>query len=767
MSKKTKQSVTVLASAFCILPFAAVAQSKDDSGFDVSAPAAPEAAAAPAQPAPVNQVRLGGLGVFGSANNWATFGKYNGLKEGGGATAGWTYQDRDAWDSGTTHYFVFTGDNVDFQPGRLAPEASLNLRVGEQGHWGISAGYDAMTYWGSDHFTSILDNNGNLSPGFKAKLTPTTTNGLTVVCGTTTNCNGTELTTNVGTRRDKGMLGWTYHIGHIDLSSDVVHEHKEGTLEQAMTTAGSNTGFISFPMPINYDTDTLTVAAAYNTERLQAKLAYEFSNFSDNNGGGFGFQPWNFKIVSGTQYPQTGVYSLPPSNQAHTITGEAGYNLTPTTRVSATMVYSLQLQDDGFVNATNDPYVTTVNKTTQGLLASNPGSLDGIVQTYFGSLAVTTRPLPKLDIRASYTTDLRDPQTQPMFIYGDPTDTASASTPAASLKFRQAVPESWAKQAMALTAGYHLLPSTRLQLGYTYKDTRRDNAITRHAKDNEETFKVNTTFLPNTTGSLALLHANRTASAPDFSLWTLQIVSDCYSAATNLLGCQEVPFYEAARTEDSATLHLATTLHQKLSLSLFGKYTYNHYHDPNLTNSLAGSAPVGTRRDYSAKAGPDLAYRIDEDREVHLFYSFLRTYRSINALASNTTAAVPQYYYDSNTYDIHTAGVGTTWRLNTKVKLGADYTYSYGNEAFTQSFPAAATNTGDPLLGAHSSDNQFKVYSVYDYSKRMSVYLGYRFDSLDMTDWTLPGMTVGQVITGDLPARYNVSTVNAAFIYKF
>jgi hypothetical protein len=116
-----------------------------------------------------------------------------------------------------------------------------------------------------------------------------------------------------------------------------------------------------------------------------------------------------------------------------------------------------------------------------------------------------------VDIKASYTIDARDPQTQSMFVYGDPTDTTA-------LKFREAVPESWVKQKVALTAGYHILQETQLTVGYTFEDAQRDFAITHHAQDNEASIKVQSSLATNVTGSLGYVHADRTASAPDFSL---------------------------------------------------------------------------------------------------------------------------------------------------------------------------------------------------------------------------------------------------------
>ena len=776
----------------CMLPLITVAEAEDNNGAGTSS-TTPDASQAPVPLSLATSIAEVTLGVGWVSQSSADFGRYNGMPDAGfGVLSGWNLQNRDATDSGGTHYLSSTGDNVDFGFGKVAPEASANLKVGDQGAWWLSASYDAMTYTATDHFTSILDKNGNLSPNYQAALvanglyfTNTTTappasahfgafNGTTHLATSnpvTFYGPGNQLVENVGTRRDKGAIGAGYQLGSWLFTTGVSREHKEGTLEQSMTTGGNNAGMVTFPMPINYDTDTYTASAAYNSDDLQAIFTYRFSNFTDNNSSGYAFQGWNFAAfknttvspITFTSFAKSGVYSLPPSNQAHTFTGEIGYNFDETTRLYGTVVYGLQLQNDPFPAATGLSYVLT-NPTLSAELASNPNSLNGLVQTFFGNVTLTSRPLPKVDIKASYTIDARDPQTQSMFVYGDPTDTTA-------LKFREAVPESWVKQKVALTASYHILQETQLTVGYTFEDAQRDFAITHHAQDNEASIKVQSSLATNVTGSLGYVHADRTASAPDFSLWLVQIQSDCGSTLATL-GCQQIPFYEAARTQDAVTGMVMGMINDKTSLSLFGKFNNDRYNLPAAIYNSTVNPSVGINRDYNIQAGPDLNYQVDTDTAVHVFYTFLRTYRAMRALNDQvSTTGGGNFYSEASTYDIHTAGIGGTWRANDKLKFGADYIYSYGAQRFAQSGSwdtneAGQTFGGDPSLGTKSSNHQIRIHATYDYTSNMSFYLGYQFNSLDMNDWALVGASVGQVLTGDVSPKYNVSTVMAAVTMK-
>ncbi len=821
----------------CSLSLSAIANAQDTGGYDVSN----NTATTPAAPTQDQSASLGEFtfGLDGVTENSAAWGRYNGMPDSGVGTVGsWDVAKRDAWDSGSTRYYNFTGYDVNFgNGGGFAPEGTIDLNIGDQGRWGAFATYDAMTYSASNKFTTILDKSGDLDAGYLGALTALGTSGpfigLNYVSATPPTYYGTfrqrvyplftvyaagvgatpgyplgpglvypanvtsnydiflgslnELTYKIGTRRDKGTVGGKYEIGDWTLGAVVSHEHKEGTLEQAMTTSGSNGGFIPFAMPVDYDTDAYTLTAAYDAELLQAHFSYEFSNFIDHNNGGIAFEGWNFTAVQTgaappynyAGYEMSGNYSLPPSNQAHTFSGELAYDITPTTRLNGTVVYSLQLQNEPFVAATGNQFALT---NFASYFNSNPTSLDGLVNTWFANVMLNSRPIQNVKLKAAYTLDSRDPQTKTMAIYGDPTDNISPTTVTISGVStpwqRIAAPESWTKQTASISAEYDFDPSTRVTAGYTFKDDDRTNAITHHAQENAGSLKIFTSFIPDMTASLGYTYSDRTASAPDFSMWTRQIMSDCISSSNGVfvqgtLGCQQVPFYEAARTQNAVDGMLTGTLNEKASWSLFGKYTDNQYHNPEAVYNTVVSPSVGINHDYSLQAGPDFNYQFDPDTELHLFYTFLRTDRSMRALNNQNNPTIPgvDYYSEKTTYDIHTAGISGTWRANERWKFGADYIFSYGDQAFAQAGSWDTTEAGqlfggDPHLSTKSTDNQFKIHAVYDYSSDISLYFGYRFDSLDMTDWALVGKSIGQVVTGDVPPKYNVSTITAAVTVK-
>lgn len=798
MSKLRLLTIALLASA-SFLPSVALAQSKDQ-GFDVSeTPATETQQGSPMSKATsLNQIDLG-VGYVSQSSS--VFGRYNGMPYWGETfLGGWSVQRRDASDSGGVNYMSFTGERID--TGRLTlPEATIQLKAGQQGRWWVQGDYDAMTYTATDHFTTLLDEAGHLSPAYVALLTangafftnsPTgnlagktfygtyktnASTGITSASGNHVAIYGpqSELMQRIGTRRDKGSIGAGYFIGPWLVSGSLSHEHKAGSLENAMTTGGSNTGMMTFPMPINYDTDIYSASAAYSGKKLQAVLSYEFSDFKDNQAG-YAFDGWNFTGVRTqtgpnlfTAFQQSGVYALPPSNQAHTFSLQLGYNATPTTRLTGTFVYGIQRQDEPFVSPTLNAY-TLAALAPQ--FAAQPHSLDGYVETFFGATTLTAQPWTHFDVKFNYTVDRRDPHTHAMWIYGDPTDAVDNIH---NIKFREAVPEAWTKQTASLSGIWHMARNTSLTLGYTWRDADRTNAITHHAIDNEEQVKLQHTFgnggsWSNGMASLGYVHAERSASAPDFSMWLTQIVSDCGSSLA-LLGCQQIPFYMAARTEDSVTGMLSGMAGPKTTFSLYAKWDQNEYHLPNAIYNSAVNPGVGINRDYSWRVAPDVTFQPNKDTDIHLFYTFMRVYRDMRAL-NNQSAPGGNFYNVATTFDLQTAGVAFKRQMSPKLKIGAHYLYSYGTQAYAQSGTWANNEAsqafgGDPNLSTRNVDHQVQLFMSYAASDRLQWRLSYRYDTLDATDWALVGATVGQVITGDLPPKYNVSTVLAAMSLKF
>ena len=740
MNIRNSLRITLL-SGVCLLPLAAYAADADDSsGFDVTEGAAAQGASQPSAGNPGEQEIYDNsvdIGLREQSKASAAFGRYNGSYNGGvDAVGDFRFQKREDWKSGDTYYYDLKGRDLSFGARDnfdIAPNSSVDLRVGNQGIWGVTMGWSASTYTQSDNFHTLFDKNGHTVAGFApAKYSMTSADaGLAY-----------QVVDSVGTRRDKGTLGINYVFGDWTVTGGYSHEHKEGTIEQSLTNAGSNGGFAYFPMPINYDTDRFDIAAAFNTAKLQTKFTYTFSNFQDNNAGGFTYSPY----LAATTGSVSGIYSQAPNSIAHTFGTQVGYNIDDVTRLNANLSYGLQLQNDTM----DQPTLNVYDPTSSYIL---PKSLNGFVQNIFGNVAVISHPTHEFDYKVAYTLDQRQVNTGENSVWAN----SYADKYSTTITERLSFPESWTKQTAMVEAGYKILPSTKVTAGYTYTNFNRTEALVRDSKDNDLSLKIRTTFTPDVIGSVNYDHSVRSASAPNFNIWQFWNSSDCQSSTMYYSKCQAIPTYEEARTRDQVSGRLTWNVNHDVNVGLVSKYAADNY----------PYKVYGVGRDDKISAGPDLTYRVTDDADAHFFYTYQHIYRALVDAGTNTSTTDNNNSAYGN--DTSTAGVSGSWKVSHSLKLKSEYVFSYGAESVNQSGIWAASSglIGDNSLPQVTSMlNSFKLNGEYEYMPGVSIFLGYSFDRLIISDWQIFGAT-NESIPNDGNPSYNIHTVTGRVAFKW
>ena len=643
----------------------------------------------------------------------------------------------------------------------------------------------------------------------------------------------------VKTQRDRVGGDFDYKFGNWSLTGKLYHEHKEGTKENSLTFSSNGipvpnaastsftvagkvyysplntTNMMYFPEPVNYDTDRYSASAAYNTRRLQASVTYTFNKFTDNQSTFNAQDPFqtvqssvsaagaaltgpytgavpNFvssSLITGANptgtgpyyIPLTAAYSLPPSSSAHTIKAQAGYNLDPATatRVVGTFQYGLMYQDEAFVSPTN---------TTQ-LLANQPSqsvygtSLNGEIQTYTGKIQVTSRPLPKLNLLASYGFDVRDNNT-PVHSVAYSLNGAAPSGPFVSdgqntdgTAVTRSVPYAFTKQTAKVEAGYNILSETKITVSDTYsiKDSRY-LAIDRN-NENAATARVNSQLASNLEGSLGATHSVRTGTYTFLNAnW----------AALNPYGTAEseanlVPYSEASRTRDELKGEVGWAPMDNLGLDLSASFANDRY----------PSFELGVKSDHQVQVSPSISYRPNKNTAYNLFYSFEEIYQGAK-FATNpgipnglvTSTAISSVPWFSNTTDtVHTVGAAANWNPVEKLKIRAAYNFSYGATQYLVAdglsgipFSNNPSNVNyanlTPLPDTKNTLNQFQLTGEYKYNDSMSIWTGYTFQKLNSSDWVYPQTAVSPyyysyVLAGDANPSYTVHTVGAALRVKW
>ena len=134
-----------------------------------------------------------------------------------------------------------------------------------------------------------------------------------------------------------GGQGWS-------ASLSLRHDERDGTRPAAGSFFSTASQFVA---PVNEKTDGVELTVAYATRQLQATVSYQFSSFRNEDSGLTWSNPF-FPVVPGAT---TGQLALAPDNQFQQLRGTAGYDVTPTIRVSGELAYGRMTQDDSLPRA--------------------------------------------------------------------------------------------------------------------------------------------------------------------------------------------------------------------------------------------------------------------------------------------------------------------------------------------------------------------------------------------------------------------------------
>lgn len=828
--------VLALASS-CLTPVAAIAQdtgaakSEDAPPTDKASPTTNEATAptgeAPAttadetaaetpEPVTTNEVTLGAQWVSGT--NTGLFGRYNGLTyEGLDLIGGFEFRHRDPGDSGNTFYYDFSGTNLLFQTGHrltdhfsdrrfrhstnndIGPESIIDLRIGHQGQWAIDTGYQAITYTGNI-INSIFTMNGT---------TATLNNGLaafggatnvpmqrgTVTSFTVPQLMQAERPFQTGTRRDIFHLGGKYQVGDWTITSGIRHEHKEGSLEQSLRL---NYGGQAFTMPIDYDTDRIDIAAAYNTRPLQAVAQFTYSKFTNHNLAVT--IPWAVSIPALTAtsgpFAQAALYSLPPDNSAFYLTGMLGYNFAPRTRLTLNGRIGLELQNDTFpANSANPNLSSTLGNPTftwfQNLNSRNQGtsanSPHARALVYQGNFSIDSNLTENLEGRLSYSFDGRHVRLNQFKVW-----LGGSGADATANRFAFVVPQNWFKQTAKVEATYHLrrASNTKLRVEYSYKDIDRTNAQVEHSITHGGSVQLSSMLGKSIMGRLTYEHADRSGRLVYGTAF-----GNLEEGVPEIHGTPSGAYYQAPMISNAVTLRADYAPEGKFSGGLFLRYVDERFHYPTVdmdgppgTWNLVGRGQ-GIVRDYNLTLGPDINYRPSENLNFHLYYTYQSIFfdnRGNGACAASNTgncAGSVGYWQNKYTSNMHTAGLNAEWRATPKLKFLADYTMSFGSVLFGQFNGVMVPN---PTLSYQNvisyPDIDSRLYDLnltadYRIAPNIEWALISRFSKFHNNDWnnfaapvqpTLDnGTTIAILTPGYPPPRYTVYIIGTAVRVRF
>lgn len=652
---------------------------------------------------PSSSVELG-LGYVSKDNQ--RFGQYSGVNEKGGyGLLGIDYVQR-ADSTGT--WINVRGRNLGLD------SRDLRFEINRQGSW--------------KYFVDF-----NQTPRFDPFTVTTQLSGI----GTTTQTligNSTPTEYHLKTERTALTLGLEQTLSKgLALNVRFKNEEKEG---DRLWGQGTFSTWRFLTDPIDQTTQQVDVTLSYNSEGLQLSGGYYGTRFDNKN---------NALTVLGASVVFDPM-ALPPDNSSHQVHVAGGYNFSKTTRGTFKFAVGRITQEDNF------PTVPVVARTNLG----------GRVDTTLMQLGLTTRPMPRLSLRADLNYRDRDDKT-PVLLYW-PSQTGASST-----NNGENEPRDIRTTAAKFEAAYRLPNQFRVLGGIEVEEKKRNSPPVRSVNfretTEETTYKVELrrSVSPTVTGAFSLLHSER-----DGSEW-LPMVTNGGSPSDALVA----PLHLIDRDRDTARLVVNWMPTEPLSLNFRVDLMQDDY-----TGRGLGGFDLGPLKSEGRNYSVDAGYSFTDTVTGTAWYS--RNENTFeNALCRDDTpnvcnATVTQPVWGADLKNLADAfGLGLRAKATSKIDVGADLSYSKVKDelGLVSIAPTVSDASTTVLPDIHTKVTTIKLYGKYALDRRSGVRIDYIYDRYQTDDWTFANWTYTTAVDGGTTILQKpdqkVSFIGAMYYYRF
>jgi MtrB/PioB family decaheme-associated outer membrane protein len=741
MKKNTMLRVLALSGAglLTLNPAARAAEAgAEDAGMDMGMDFSLSEEPAP-PPAPIydNFVEAG---IGYNSEDAFRAGRFNGLTdEGGVLNGGFRYLQRGQWDGDDLNYFEASGNNLGLD------SRSLHGAGGIQGKLKLFLDFEQIPfrdYQGRTPYGRADNGALRLPPDWTSnppeyfnsatQHLPDLQSGLREVDIETDRTRyGGGLRWNIDRR-------WSLRVG-------AEREEKEGQkpLGVAWGTSGQNPAAVIVPEEVDYRTDRFNTALDYRGGALQFHLAYEYSEFDNQTDSLWVDNPFTYNGWPPASYPNGRArLQSAPDNSAHSLNLSGGYNFSDTNRLTMNLAYSEYLQDDAFLPYTSNPLLSV----QQGLPRT---SLDGKIVNTLANLEYYSRPTQELDYKIRYRYTDRDNETpRDLYVYvaGDAEDQQIGGN---QLRYRYNTPYDYREHLVGGDLNYRLQAATKLNLGYEYRDLERSYA--ERTENTEHTARVGLRhrFDERLDGSLKYDRTWRSGSTYDGSSTLHDAYTQAYIASlgnADFINHPELRMYNVAdMTRDKVAGRLTFMPSDPLVLGAGLSWRRDDYTDTEvgLTESGGWSATL------------DATYAVNEDLSLSGSY----VYDQYNAdqagwsfqgdggqLAQSQDPA--RRWWTEQDDQVHTLGLGVNWKVNPKVDVSADYSY-------TRARTSIDTRAGSALAAGDFPDITSRIHGLranagYQFNDETRIGLTYIYERYKTDDWQTEGVapdTIGRVLS--------------------
>jgi MtrB/PioB family decaheme-associated outer membrane protein len=652
------------------------------------------------------------LGLRGVSDDSARFGNYTGLNKKGvepeitgstrsrGAEGGW----------GNLDLISTVPDAVSF--------------IGEGGFEGTFAGrlsYEEIPRYFTDTSRTPFLGNGSGVLTLPAAFPSPSPYGTTAAMPLDSTLQPLEL----GYKRSRLDVGASWIAGQNWVNRlSVQRDVRDGTKASAGSFYSTSSQLAA---PVDQVTDQIEISTSYSTRRLQAKLGYLVSLFSNDQPSLTWSNPF-MPVVTGAT---AGQLALAPDNQFHQITASANYEIDPKVRASADFAWGRMTQNAAYVAPTLN---TSLPVSASDLPAQ---SLDGRVDTFNASLRLTATPSDGLRLLAAYMRDVRDNRTPIGDYPAVSTDMFLGTVP------RSNEPYGMTQDRIKLEADYRGPDNLKSSGGYEFDARERSYQEVVTTRESTLWARLAGQAAEELSWSAKLAYSDRSASTYGIAQWV--------DPPQNPLMRK---FYMAERKRGGVELRADYVISETVTLGANADYWNEDY----------GQSAIGLTEARRGSLGLDLSVALAEKTQMHVF---AQGERIRSQLAGSQVYAQPDWTGRNNDRaDLLGLGIKHT-TLEDKLDLGADLTFSRSYSDVTAD--TGATNPGFP--SATTQLDILKVYATYKLKTNLSLTGSWWYERFNSQDWRLDGVqpdTVYNLLAfGEQPPNYRVNVLRLAVRYKF
>ena len=736
------------------------AASAQDDSFDLGAIPPPKAP----PPLFVNSVEAG-VGILSTDS--FHFGRYGGVTDkgpflllNGSVTGGdaWNSEGKRFWDASVNMY----GSDM----------LALQARRGEQGAWRVGLSYDSFTHAISDTARSPFWGVGT----DRLSLPASWVTGASSLQFAQLTATAKAVPLHVTWRSVGGDFVINPREGY-EVRLQVGYRNREGLRPQSLTF-GQEGNFpvgVFFPQPIDYDTHTAALSMSYADPKLQMTASYTMSLFTSVVDSIIVPNPYSRSLSTAPAsvwpagafagYPLAiGQFALPPDSAAHQALLTGGYAVTPKTRVTMRLSYTLQTQDEAFL-----PY--TVNSLLSVRDPPPRESLDGKVKKMHLALNVTSREWKNVDLSARYTLDDRS-NLSPMDVYSyvadDVQDQIRPVIPGNSRYIRLNLPHSFTFQQAKAEAGYRILPRTRVSISYTGDFQERDLQQVAHTTEHSFRAKVLSTFAAGSawvSGSYASRNGSRYDDAIAWDLSHTQAYLNSAPSARSIEQPLMRKYNMADRRRSEAKGGFTFDVMPNVAVSAQG----------GLSNDDYLRSPIGLTSSRSLTADSDVSYAAGNTVTASLFYGYetIRANQNGYLIFDTVQGNHLRNWNVKNLDHVHSAGARLSWQARLDVlKFDASYTLSDATSRIrVTSFQGFLGSVSSPLPAARDMTHTGNLVGEYAFRPDTALRLGYTIARHTSRDWQYANLglaPVAQILgSGIEPPRYTAHVVWLTTRYQF